>query len=287
MGLFDFLKKISSTPSMKPKCFQVDFVNQNGISLGKSEIIFGKSEPGAFQLNGTTYSLQNDYVDDIGPSSDLKYKRVATKNFCFWISPPEFDSFIHYMNQAAQEAISKDVPKIDFVTYLGKGRTFFSEAMGFNIVGVSHNFGYNTAKIISSLSVGSKLLLKLASDDLDSPDCIKVTTQSGQQLGWFPYDSESFLNQELLNQLKAGVIKVATVENKGQVTDKPYWWCAASFTLQIPYNMSDPIVYIAPSGYLYHTSSTCQKTASLKIPKWYAEKCGRSLCSKCEKRGQA
>lgn len=100
MGLFDFFKKkngLESIPRVKSKSvsksFQIDFVNHLGTRLGSSRVVFGENGPGNFSVNGQVYSLQNEYVDDIGYSSDYKYKRVATHAHWFWVNPSDFNSF--------------------------------------------------------------------------------------------------------------------------------------------------------------------------------------------------
>lgn len=296
MGLFDFLKKrkdlepISQEKSKSvSQSFQIDFVNYLGASLGNSCVVFGENGPGHFSVNCQVFSLKNEYVDDIGYSSDYKYKRVATNAHCFWVSPSDYDKFFFCMNRTLREAIFDVGHNIDFDEYLGPDRNFFEHETYFNIVGVSHNFGQNTAKIIASLDSGDPLLLKLATDSEDDKNCIKVTDKDGHQLGWVPYNLEfpSYDDLELLNQLKAGLVQSAYVVDRGQVYGKPYWWCEVCFKLKIPYNRSEEMVYIAPSGSVYHIFPDCKPAAVHQVPKSYAEKSMRTVCLRCEKRIKA
>lgn len=293
MGLFDFLKREKNSASISQvkstqvrQSFQLDFVNYFGKSLGSSCVVFGENEPGHFSINGEVFTLQNEYVDDIGYSSDHKYRRVATNAHWFWVNPSVFDSFFSCMNRTLQEAMFDIDHSIDFDAYLEPDQTFFEQDVHFNITGVSHNFGQNTAKIIASLASGDPLFLKLATDVADDENCIKVTDKEGHQLGWMPYnlESPSYENLELLNQLKAGLIQSAYVVDKGQVQGKPYWWCEVCFKIKLPYSCSEEMVYIAPSGGLYHIFSDCKPMAVHQIPKCYAEKQMRTLCQRCKKR---
>lgn len=293
MGVFDFFKKDKNSkpvskrkPVMMRRSFQLDFVSHLGINLGNSCVVFGENGPGHFSINGEVFTLQNEYVDDIGYSSDRKYRKAATNAHCFWVNPSDFDDFFTCMNKTLQEAIFVTDHSIDFDTYLSQEQTYFERDVRFNITGVSHNFGQNTAKIIASLSPEDPLFLKLATDEEGNANCIKVTDENGHQLGWMPYNLEfpSYEDLELLNQLKAGLVQSAYVVERGQVQGKPYWWCEVCFKLKIPYSRSEEMVYIAPSGSLYHIFPDCKSTATIQIPKSYAEKQMRTLCQRCGKR---
>lgn len=300
MGLFDFFKKkngLESIPRVKSKSvsksFQIDFVNHLGTRLGSSRVVFGENGPGNFSVNGQVYSLQNEYVDDIGYSSDHKYKRVATNAHWFWVNPSDFNSFFTCMNRTLREAVFDVGRSIDFDTYLSPDQTFFEKDIRFNIAGVSHNFGQNTAKIISSLEPGDQLFLKLATDAENYENCFKVTDKEGHQLGWMPCyvdlnsGSLSYDDLELLNQLKAGLVQPAYVVDRGQVQGKPYWWCEVCYKLKIPYDRSEEMVYIAPSGSVYHFFPDCKPAAIDQVPRFYAEKNMQTVCLRCEKRMKA
>lgn len=280
MGFFDFFKKATS------QSFQVDFVNYVGRSLGSSRVVFDNDGPGRFSVNDEVFSLQNGYVDDIGYSSDYKYRKIATKKLCFWVNPTDYDRFLSCMNRTLRESAFNIENAIAFDDYVGANRTFFELEMGFNITGVSHNFGQNTAEIIASFAAGDALSLMLATDRQDDENCIKVVDAKGRQLGWKPYnlDSPSYEDLELLNQLKSGLRQTAYVADRGQVRGKPYWWCEVRFKLKIPYDRSEETVYISPGGSIYHVFPDCKPTATIQVPKFYAEKDMRTLCQKCEKR---
>lgn len=280
MGFFDFFKKTTC------QSFQIDFVNYLGCRLGDSHVVFGNDGPGRFSVNDKIFTLHNEYVDDIGYSSDHKYRRIATKEFCFWVKPTDYDRFLSCINKTLRESEFNLENIVSFDEYLGIDRTFFELENEFNITGVSHNFGQNTAEIIASFSAGDTLSLMLATDRQDDENCIKVVDTKGRQIGWMPYnlESPSYENLELLNQLKSGLRQVAYVVDRGQVRGKPYWWCAVRFKLKIPYNRSEETVYISPGSSIYHVFPDCKSAATLQIPKFYAEKSMRTLCQKCKKR---
>lgn len=281
MGFFDFIKK-------KPLSDEIgaDFVNFRGISLEKCTVGFTGCEPGYFLVNGKPAFVGLGYVDDIGPSSDLKYSRIATPEYTFWVNHKDANCLrsnllktrLAYANMIYQSH-RHDTP---FEEYLGSARDYFELSLCFNVVGTSHDYGYGKGSIISKLSPGDKLLLDNFDSQSDPVQQIYVVDSEGRQIGWYPTQEPLTLEDvELLSQIKAGVRIEATVAETGRVNESDNLWCRVEYALKMPYPASEECVYVAGGGYLYHQNETCNANIIKKIPLSYALRNGRTPCKKC------
>lgn len=263
--------------------FTVDFVDKRGYTLKNATVIFGKSSPGTFLLNGAEEKFVGWYVDDLGLSSDFKYRKVATQTFCFWVNPKDSSNFLSCMQELRNNCFGEVCTCYkDFSSYLGPEQNYFEESILFNVAGVSHSFGQPAYKIISHLSRGSRIRLRFCESGVGSEYNIPIFTAKNHQIGWYPLSaSPSFWDAELLAQLKANVSTTAQVHDKGKISGKDIWWCQVELNLRIPYSQAEQMVYIANSGYRYHLNPSCTKKIARKVPLSYANICGLSPCSRC------
>lgn len=279
MGIFDFIKK------PRERTFHVDYINKCGIPIRDCILEFRSNQPDCIFINGCPEDIGPYYVDKIGVSDDLKYCRIATLGFVFWVFPADAASVYSALCSVRShvfDSLVQGIKSISFDDYLGLTRNFFERKVQFNIAGVSHSFGVSASSVISRLPIGSRLSFlfnkKAARDD----ERIVVCTSAGQQLGWFPYISkDSYIGEELSRQIEAGVDINAVVSETGRVHEQPYWWCAFSLSLRIPYAKEEPLVFVAGSGYLYHQSQTCNRKLAYTMPLSFALLDGKKPCSKC------
>lgn len=271
-------KPISKSGRMS---FRVDFVNKFGTTIRDAQIEFGRSAPGTFLLNGIEEPVVGRYVDDVGLSSDFKYRKIYTYRFSFWVNPNDFSSFYAQLRLVAQE-LPFELPSsnITFSDYLGPDQNLYEISIDFNAAGVSHSFELPARNIIARLCPGDDT--KLVFDNFsDEETKVALLDARGRQFGWFPLDSVSFDSSELISQLRAHIPIVAKVIETGTVSGKDIRWCHLRLTVKLPYPKGEEIVYIAPSGHLFHRNPKCNSRISESIPLCFARRKGLTPCKKC------
>lgn len=283
MGIFDFLIRPRKNQSTS---FSVDFLTKCGATIRNAEVTFGSSSRGTFLINGEEEQFVGGYVDDLGMSSDLKYRKVGTKYFGFWISPNDFPLFWKKIKLLQAECQPKTaLSNTTFEDYIGCGQTFFEIPVRFNASGVSHDFGVPAKEIISRFSQGDVVTLVYHEDESCPDESIALLDSKGHQFGWYPLSEGAYPEvSEIVNQVKAGIPLTAKVVETGQVYGKPYYWCCLECNIKIPYPKDEQKVYVAASGYLYHANPKCNKRIVKDIPISWAVKNGMSPCTKCFKK---
>ncbi len=92
-----------------------------------------------------------------------------------------------------------------------------------NIAGATHpHDGCNPQLIIPRLPVGSRLVLKPDSDNQYDKAAIKVLTESGKYIGWYP--AAGLHHEKVFERLTSGQEVNAQLVDKGIVSGKNIWW---------------------------------------------------------------
>lgn len=263
--------------------YSVDFAGEYGVSFKNVLIVFGESKPGTFLFNGVEKSIIGNYVDDGKMSSDGKYRRIFAGQFSFWVNPSDFSALLKDLKGLLKNW--RNIPpkkSISFESYLEPEMAYKEVALNFNARGVSHDYGIPAKDLISRLKKGDFVQMVLCEDSINTEERVALVTNTGYQIGWMPLsDTLSQFDEELLKQLEAGITFYARVEDTGLVRDKPYRWCQLALTLKMPYSKQEEIVYIAPSGYLYHRKNTCNSHITDEIPLSWAKQRNMKPCKKC------
>lgn len=279
MGFLDFFKKLNQP---RPASYSVDFFSKFGVSFEKVQIQFFPNRPGIFLVNGVEEKLTAPYADDVGYSSDMKYRKFRADMYCFWVTPSDANSFFSHLQNSVVHAPSLPLVQTSYSDYLGPDRDYYEENILFNAAGVSHNFGIPAYEIISHLPIGSTVTFSLRNTDINDDSRISIISPDGKQIGWYPLSSDlSFDAAELLAQLEAGIPHTATVVETGQVSGKKYWWCKLEYSIKIPYPKDEVRVFIASSGRQYHLDAKCNNRITGDVPISYAKRHWMTPCKKC------
>lgn len=265
------------------RSYTVDFACEYNKEFKDAVIVFGDSKPGTFLFNGIEKCIIGNYVDDGEMSSDYKYRRIFAGQFSFWVKPSDFSALFKDFKGTLKSW--RDTPykkPVSFESYLGSEMTYKEVELHFNASGVSHDYGIPAKDLISKLKNGDLIQMVLCEDSTRTEERVALLTKEGYQIGWMPLlDISSQFADELLKQMEAGIIFYAKVEDTGLVRDKPYRWCKLVSTIKIPYSKQEEIVYIAPSGYLYHRKNTCNSHITEEIPLSWALQRNMKPCKKC------
>lgn len=265
------------------KRYSVDFAHESGVDLQNAELVFGDSKPGTFLLNGVEKSIIGNYVDDAGMSSDNKYHRIYAGQFAFWVTPKDFPAFLTDLKDTLKDWKTKlNKYSVTFENYLGSEQAYKEQLLQFNASGVSHDYGIPARHLIAKLKPGDSIQLVLDEETTNPNEKIALLTMDCHQIGWLPLtDLPSPLDDALLKQLEAGIILYAKVEETGIIQGKAIRWCSLVFPIKVPYSKQEEMVYVAPSGYVYHRNSHCNSRVTEEIPLSWALQSRMKPCKKC------
>lgn len=286
MGLFSFFSSKKDNRS-KVSSFTIDFLNYKGQTFKNAEVMFDPQIPGTLTVNGQQLPIKGHFIDDIGMSSDYKYERIATEEFCFWVQPYYFKEFVKQLKSVSLRVSpnTSSGKTISFDEYLGKDQDYIEIPLLFNAKGVSHSYECPACDIIKKFSPGDVVMLSYPESDDPTELQIPLLDLRDQQFGYHRMSLLSMCSledKELIRQLRSGVLTTATVRKTGQVSGNPkIWWCELKLVLRYPYPKDEEVVYKAPSGYVYHKNPTCSKSASEKVPISYAKHYNMKPCKKC------
>ena len=263
--------------------YSVDFATEFGANFQNVELAFDDSKPGTFLLNGVEKSIIGNYVDDAGMSSDYKYHRIYAGQFAFWVNPNDFSALLTDLKGTLKDWKTRlNKLSVTFESYLGPERAYKEQLLQFNAKGVSHDYGIPARNLIEKLKPGDSIQLVLDGETTNPDETIALLTMDCHQIGWLPLTgAPSPLDDELLKQLEAGIILYAKVEETGIVQGKTIRWCSLVLPIKVPYSKQEEMVYVAPSGYVYHRNSHCNSRVTEEIPLSWALESRMKPCKKC------
>lgn len=290
MGLFPLFKKkrnsdISSLTKSPTSVFTCDFITGNPDYKNATVTLNIPENPGYFKINDTLYEANFYQIRDIGVCAFNIYDRIAAGDWLFYVlkgTGPEFmNALMDTRNQAVKTSISK-IEERPLSEYIPADTTLYDQEILFRISGVSHNYGANTQKIISRMSVGSPLQLRLWPDAPEQYCQVCVFDNNSNQIGYINVSDSFLIGEEILKQMNFGVRFSATLSEKGIVDGKNIWWCELRMTVKFPYPKDSEMIYSNGLGGAYHCKKGCSGATEM-IPMYLAEKFDMRPCKRCHK----
>lgn len=182
--------------------FVIDFLKFGDERLQNVSLIFDESDDTHIFINGEQEWFDTYYIKELGWSSDMKYRKVATPDMVFWIRPIDYQRFMYAINSSQRRYLAyKENKKNEELRRIEKSKPLINQ---------------ETKEIRFTKPDGETYILDSNETEFYYAVCDAVSSLGGNNVVDIEYKSGNIINYKI-NGYQFGRIKLRPKKTKMQI----------------------------------------------------------------------